>query len=399
MPFIRPRAVGCGITLASISTFDEDIIPFQVEVTQAQLRDLRQRLSQTRWPAQIPGTGWARGVPGDYLRELAEYWAQRFDWQVWEKRLNSYPQYTTVIDGARIHFLHIRSHRTGATPMIMLHGWPGSVLEFLDVIEPLSDPEDGSPAFDLIIPSHPNFGFSGPTTDSGWDSIRTARAYAELMRRLGYPRYAVQGGDYGAFIGPDLGRIDADRVLGVHVNAATWGFMPHGQVPDDDAATLTELEREKLTLIGEFLTDGSGYYQIQGTRPHTLGFALADSPAGQLAWIVEKFHAWTGSRGALEDRIDRDHMLADVSIYWFTNTGSSSAQMYYESLHSPQHPTHSRVPTGVANFAGDPAIRRYAEQLNNIVRWTEFDTGGHFAAMQTPDLLVSDIRAFFAGLR
>ncbi|WP_405135357.1 epoxide hydrolase family protein [Nocardia sp. NBC_01388] len=378
--------------------FDEDIVPFRVEISQDRLRDLRRRLSETRWPAQVSGVGWARGVPVEYLRDLAHYWAQRFDWLAWEKRLNSYPQYTTVIDGTRIHFLHIRSHRSGATPLLMLHGWPSSVLEFLEVIEPLTDPEDGGPAFDLIIPSHPNFGFSGPAPDPGWDSPRIALAYAELMRRLGYPRYGVQGGDFGAFIGPDLGRLDADRVIGVHVNAATWGFIPHGQLPADAAATLTEPEREKLTLIGEFLSEGGGYYQIQGTRPHTLAFALNDSPAGQLAWIVEKFHAWTGAAGTLEDRLDRDHMLAGISIYWFTETGGSSAQLYYESLHSPNQPTHSRVPTAVANFAGDMAIRRFAEQLNTIVRWTEFDTGGHFAAMQTPDLLTADIRSFFTDL-
>ncbi|UGT45285.1 epoxide hydrolase 1 [Nocardia yamanashiensis] len=378
--------------------FDDDIVPFRVEIPAAQLEQLQRRLRETRWPTQLPDVGWTRGAPVDDIRELALYWANRFDWRGWEKRLNAYPQYTTVIDRARIHFLHIRSRRTGATPMLMLHGWPGSVLEFLEVIEPLSDPEDGSQAFDLIIPSHPNFGFSGPAPDTGWDSMRTARAYAELMRRLGYPAYLVQGGDYGAFIGPDLGRIDPEHVLGVHVNAATGGFIPYGPVPDEVAATLTPLEQRRLASLGEFLSDGSGYFRIQGTRPHTLGFGLADSPAAQLAWVVEKFHAWTGTTGTLADRIDRDHMLADVSVYWFTNTGSSAAQMYYETLHSRHTPTHSKTPTAVANFEGDPAIRRFAEQLNTIVRWTDYDSGGHFAAMQTPDLLVADIRAFCAEL-
>lgn len=378
--------------------FDDDIVPFQVEITRTELSDLRRRLGETRWPAQIPNVGWARGVPVDYLRELAGYWAERFDWPAWEKRLNSYPQYLTTIDGARIHFLHIRSRQPDATPLLLLHGWPGSVLEFLEVIEPLTDPVGPGPAFDLIIPSHPNFGFSGPTTDSGWDSSRTARAYIELMHRLGYPRYAVQGGDFGAFIGPDIGRIAPDRVLGVHVNAATWGFIPSGSVPDQEIETFTELERIRLMRVGRFLSDGSGYFQIQGTRPHTLGFALADSPAGQLAWIVEKFESWTGTDGTLEERVDRDHMLANVSIYWFTNTGSSSAQMYYESSHARTRPTRSPVPTAVANFAEDVAIRRYAEQTNTITRWTDYDSGGHFAAMQTPDILVDDIRAFFREL-
>ncbi|GAB4587928.1 epoxide hydrolase family protein [Nocardia sp. IFM 10818] len=375
----------------------DDIVPFRVEISPAQWRDLRQRLSETRWPAQIPGVGWDRGVPVDYLRELAGHWAKRFDWHAWEQRINAYPQYTTVIDGARIHFLHIRSHRSDATPLIMLHGWPSSVLEYLDVIEPLTDPEDGGPAFHLIIPSHPNFGFSGPAADTGWDSYRIAGAYTELMRRLGYPRYGVQGGDFGSFIGPNIGRLDADRVIGVHVNAAGFGFIPFGGMTDEVAATLSDRERAKLALVGRLLSDG-GHFQIQGTRPHTLGFALADSPAGQLAWIVEKFHSWTGTEGALADRVDRDHLLATVSVYWFTNTGSSSAQLYYETLHAQRQPTRSTVPTAVANFATDPAIRRFAEQLNTIARWTEFDTGGHFAAMQTPDLLVADIRAFFTEL-
>ncbi|MFI6869089.1 epoxide hydrolase family protein [Nocardia sp. NPDC050406] len=378
--------------------FDDDIVPFQIEITRTEQWDLRRRLGETRWPAQIPHVGWARGVPVDYLRELAGYWAEQFDWPAWEKRLNSFPQYVTTIDGARIHFLHIRSRQPDAVPLLLLHGWPGSVVEFLKIIEPLTDPGGPGPIFDLVIPSHPNFGFSGPAPDSGWDSTRTARAYVELMHRLGYPRYAVQGGDYGAFIGPDIGRIAPDRVIGVHVNAATWGFMPTGAVPDQEIETFTELERIRLRSIGAFLSDGSGYFQIQGTRPHTLGFALADSPAGQLAWIVEKFESWTGSEGTLDDRVDRDHMLANISVYWFTNTGSSSAQMYYETAHARNRPTRSPVPTAVANFAEDVAIRRYAEQTNTIARWTDYDSGGHFAAMETPDILVDDIRAFFREL-
>ncbi|MEU0540229.1 epoxide hydrolase family protein [Nocardia sp. NPDC005978] len=382
----------------AIAMFDEDLVPFQVEIPPAQLRDLRRRLEETRWPAQVPGVGWARGAPVEYLRELAGYWAGRFDWRAWERRINAYTQYVTVVDGARIHFLHIHSRHPGAIPLLLLHGWPGTVLEFLEVIEPLSDPPDGEPAFDLVIPSHPNFGFSGPAPDAGWDSHRIACAYAELMRRLGYPRYAVHGGDFGAFIAPDLGRVDAARVIGVHVNAATLGFIPHGPVPGDIVPALTPAERKRLAHLAEFLSDGSGYFQIQGTRPHTLGFALADSPAGQLAWMVEKFHAWTGGPGPLEVRVDRDHMLATVATYWFTNTGGSSAQLYYESLHSPHLPTRSTTPTAVANFAGDLAIRRYAEQLNTIARWTDYEVGGHFPAMQTPGLLVTDLRAFFGEL-
>jgi pimeloyl-ACP methyl ester carboxylesterase len=376
---------------------------FRIDIPQADLDDLADRLARTRWPSSLPGPAWERGVPGSYLRELAEYWRGGFDWRAQEARLNSWPQYITQIHGQKIHFLHVRSPEPDATPLLLLHGWPGSVVEFTRVIGPLSDPRahgDASPpAFDLVIPSLPGFGFSGPVTEPGWGSRRMAAALAELMRQLGYRRYGAQGGDYGAFVGPDLGRVDPEHVIGIHVNAATMGFIPFGDIPEQDQATFTEVEKQRVQRLQNFLAEGNGYFQIQSTRPQTLSYALTDSPAGQLAWIVEKFKEWTNSGHALpEDAIPRDEILADVSVYWFTGTAGSAANMYYETMHSGDWPTPSGVPTGVAVFAEDVAIRRYAEGANNIVHWSDFETGGHFAALETPDLLVQDVRAFFASL-
>jgi pimeloyl-ACP methyl ester carboxylesterase len=389
-----------------------EIEEFRVSIPQADLDDLADRLARTRWPASLPGAawdpaapgaGWERGVPVGYLRELAEYWRDGFDWRAQEARLNSYPQYLARIGGQKIHFLHVKSPEPDATPLLLLHGWPGSVVEFLRVIGPLSDPRSHggapAPAFDLVVPSLPGFGFSGPVTEPGWGSRRIAGALAELMARLGYGRYGAQGGDFGAFVAPDLGRVDPDHVIGVHVNAATMGFIPFGDIPDQDLATFSPAEKERAQRLQGYLSEGNGYFQIQSTRPQTLSYGLTDSPAGQLAWIVEKFREWTNTGHALpEDAIPRDEILADVSVYWFTGTAGSTANLYYESMHSGDWPTPSPVPTGVAVFAEDVAIRRYAERANNIVHWSDFDTGGHFAAMETPGLLVQDIRTFFASL-
>jgi epoxide hydrolase len=298
----------------------------------------------------------------------------------------------------------VRSPEPGAFPLILSHGWPGSVVEFLDVIGPLTDPRshggDPADAFHLVIPSLPGFGFSGPVREPGWDSFRIAGAFGELMGRLGYKRYGAQGGDFGAFISPDLGRVDGDHVAGVHVNAATVGFIPFGDVDEATLSAFTDAEKVRFDRMSGFLSEGNAYFQIQGTRPQTIAYGLTDSPVGQLAWIVEKFKEWTHPSEELPERaIERDRMLTNVMIYWLTATGASSAHLYYESMHSGNWPTPSAVPTGVAVFAEDISIRRYAEQGNNIVHWSEFDRGGHFAAMEAPDLLVGDIRGFFRGLR
>jgi pimeloyl-ACP methyl ester carboxylesterase len=381
------------------------IHPFTVDIAQAVLDDLSDRLARTRWPNELPGVGWSRGVPLGYLKELAEYWRTTYDWRKHEAKLNAYPQFSTEIDGQTIHFLHVRSPEPDALALILTHGWPGSVVEFLKIIGPLTDPRahggDAADAFELVIPSLPGFGFSGPTRESGWTTERTARVWAELMSRLGYERYGAQGGDFGAFVSPELGRIDPEHVVGVHVNAATFGFIPFGEVSQEELATFTDAEKARLERLNNYTRDESGYFQIQATRPQTLAYGLTDSPVGQLAWIVEKFKEWTFPAAELpETAIDRDDMLTNVMLYWLTGTAGSSANLYYESMHSGSwHEEPAKTPTGVAVFAEDVAIRRYAEYANNIVHWSEFDRGGHFAALEAPDLLVRDVREFFRRFR
>jgi len=391
--------------MSSTDHFDAEIRPYRIEIPQADLDDLHDRLARTRWPDELPGVGWSRGVPLGYLRELATYWRDAYDWRKQETRLNELPQFLTIIDGASVHFLHVRSPEPDALPLVLTHGWPGSIVEFLDVIGPLSNPGghggDPADAFHLVIPSIPGYGLSGPTREPGWTTDRVAQAWAELMARLGYDRYGAQGGDWGALVSPELGRIDPGHVVGVHVNAATVGFIPFGPVDPEELATFTEVERARLDRLNRFLSDGNGYFQIQATRPQTLAYGLTDSPAGQLAWIVEKFKEWTDSTVELPtDAVDRDELLTNVMLYWLTGTAGSSARTYYDNMHAANWGKEpSATPTGVAAFAEDVAIRRYAERGNNIVHWSDFDRGGHFAAMEAPDLLVGDMRAFFRRFR
>ncbi|SDL22035.1 epoxide hydrolase family protein [Nonomuraea jiangxiensis] len=375
------------------------INPFRIDIPQADLDDLRDRLARTRWPDELPGTGWSYGVPSSYAKELAEYWQTAYDWRKHETALNEYPQFTTEIDGQNIHFLHVRSPEPDAIPLILTHGWPGSIAEFMKIIGPLTDPGahggDPADAFHVVAPSLPGFGFSGPTRETGWSPRRVARAWAELMSRLGYDRYGAQGGDTGAVVSPELGRVAPDKVIGVHVNGALGfpTFQP------DELEGLTEAEQARLALYTD--QDSSGYAMIQSTRPQTLAFGLHDSPAGQLAWIVEKFKEWTDPAHDLpEEAVDRDQMLTDVTIYWLTGTAGSSARLYKEGAADWGQPVEkSEVPTGVAVFPGDAAIRRIAEREHNVLHWSEFDRGGHFAAMEAPDLLVTDIRTFFRLVR
>lgn len=385
---------------------DASIQPFRVDVPQRDIDDLYERLDRTRWPDQLPGVGWEYGVPRDYLTDLVRYWRHEYDWRAAEARLNEWPQFVTTIDGADIHFAHVRSPEPGATPLLITHGWPGSIVEFTEVAGPLTDPQahggDPSDAFHLVMPSIPGFGFSGPTRETGWEFRRVAAAFAELMRRLGYQRYGVQGGDWGSVISREIGRTRTDHVIGVHLN-----LLPNSSVTEEpDAellATLSPAERER-TLASwrrtqQWDRDRAGYAAIQSTRPQTLAYGLTDSPVGQLAWIAEKFQEWTDPSSV----VDRDHLLTNVMIYWLTGTAGSSARIYYERAHagywgSPPEP--SAAPTALAVFPQDNFIplRHIAERTNNIVRWTEFDRGGHFAAMETPELLVADIRTFFRQL-
>jgi epoxide hydrolase len=380
------------------------IRPFRVDVPQADLDDLRDRLARTRWPDELGGVGWSRGVPVGYLRELAEYWRTSYDWRKHEARLNQLPQFTTTIDGANLHFLHVRSPEPAATPLLLLHGWPGSVVEFLELVGPLTDPAahggDPADAFHLVIPSLPGFGFSGPVAEPSLSYGRIAAVLVELMARLGYDRYGVQGGDVGAFVAPEVGRQAPGQVVGVHVNALVT--FPSGDPAE--LADLTGAEQQRMARMQHFQEEMMGYSHIQGTRPQTLAYGLTDSPAGQLAWIVEKFKEWTDPAAELpEDAVDRDHLLTNVSVYWFTATAGSSAGHYYDAAHDPSAwapRERGTVPTGVAvSLTQDVAIRKLAERDHNVVHWSEFERGGHFAAMENPEFLAGDVRAFFGGLR
>ncbi|MFD4790053.1 epoxide hydrolase family protein [Streptomyces sp. NPDC058459] len=389
---------------------DAGIRPFRIDVPESELADLRHRLDRTRWPDELPGAGWDLGVPLGYLRELAHYWRHVYDWRAAEARLNEWPQFMTTIDGANIHFAHLRSPEPDATPLIITHGWPGSFAEFERIAGPLTDPRthggDPADAFHLVLPSIPGFGFSGPTREPGWENRRTAAAFAELMDRLGYGRYGAQGGDWGAAVSRELGRIRPERVIGVHLNLIP-GAGATAEPTGEELAVLSPAERARTLASWERMKEWSrekqGYADVQSTRPQTLSYALTDSPVGQLAWIAEKFKEWTDSADRPEDAVDRDHMLTDVTLYWLTGTAGSSARIYYERAHAghagqPAEP--SPAPTAFASFPRENFIvlRHIAERTENIVRWTEFDRGGHFAAMEQPEALVGDIRAFFRQL-
>ncbi|MCM3000039.1 epoxide hydrolase [Paenibacillus cellulositrophicus] len=387
---------------ASSQTNPGTVRPFRLETTPAELQDLKQRLSMTRWPDELPGAGWNYGAPLSFVKDMAAYWEQSFDWTKQEQRLNSYPQFTTTIDGANIHFFHIRSSEPGAVPLMLIHGWPSSPVEFLELIGPLTDPTsyggDAADAFHLVIPSLPGFGLSGPTTDTGWSPSRAAQALDALMTLLGYEQFGVQGGDMGAMIAPEIGRIAAGRVIGVHVNAATMGFVPFGAIEDDVFASLTDAEKVRVGRLGHFMKERFGFNMIQSTRPQTLAYGLHDSPAGLLAWTCELFNGF----GDTVDAVDRDTFLTNLMLYWLTGTANSSTRMYYEGAHDPgawAPKDMSPTPVGVAVFQlSDVAIRRFAEQGNRIVHWSEFERGTHFAAIDATDLMIKDIRMFFRNV-
>jgi pimeloyl-ACP methyl ester carboxylesterase len=329
-----------------------------------------------------------------------EYWRTSYDWRAQEARLNAFPQFTTTIDGQRVHFLHVRSPEPDATPLILTHGWPSTVADFLDVLGPLTDPRahDGDPAdaFHVVAPSVPGFAFSGPTNDRGWNTRRTARAWAELMRRLGYERYGAQGGDFGSIVSPELGRTAPEAVLGVHVNAVANAGVP---TAPGDLERLSEEDAKQAKENEAWWYGHSGYATQMATRPQTLAYALNDSPAGQLAWNLEWFVDWDPT-ATNQTPVDRDAILTNVTIFWLTGTAGSAARLYLEAGQDGwgERPEPSGVPTAVANFRGDHAIRGLAALSNTITRWTEYDTGGHFASLQAPEELVRDIREFFRGL-
>ncbi|MEU3766404.1 epoxide hydrolase family protein [Amycolatopsis keratiniphila] len=357
------------------------IKPFHIDIPQADLDDLADRLARTRWPNEVADAGSDYGFPLARLRELAEYWRTGYDWRAQEAELNKLPHFTTEIEGQNIHFVHVRSANPDALALVLTHGWPGSFLEFLGMIEPLTHD------FHLVIPSIPGYGFSGPTHERDWSVERIARAWAELMRRLGYERYGAQGGDFGSGISTALGAVAPDHVVGVHVN-----YLPTRPAPDA-GIELSEEDEARLDKVKQLMANRPPYQALQVATPQTIGYALTDSPVGQLAWIAERFAQWTDPRTPVDD----DRMLTDISLYWLTGTAASSARLHHDAgkVDIP-----CRVPLGVAVLPHDitRSVRPLAERLFDIRHWSEFERGGHFAAMEVPDLLAADIREFFLGL-
>ncbi|MEV6303435.1 epoxide hydrolase family protein [Actinoplanes sp. NPDC051861] len=360
---------------------------FRIEVPQSELDHLHDRLAQARWPAALDGVGSERGITPGRLRELAEYWRDGFDWRAAEARLNSYPQFVTTIDGQRVHFLHVRSQREEAPALVLTHGYPSSPAEFLDLVDLLR------PDFHLVVPSLPGYGYSTPLSGTGWTMGRTARAWVRLMGNLGYKRYGVHGGDVGAGVSGAVAAYDSAHVIGVHVvtdppgAAATATFLPGmaDRLDANDAVDKTILER-----MDAFRREGSGYLAIQNSRPQTIGYALNDSPLFQLAWIAEKFDEWTRLP------VSRDALLTTVSLYWFTGSGVSAAQTLYEQAHSTEWGGATEVPQGFAVFGADETVRRLIP-VPDGTHWTEFPEGGHFPALEAPEVLAADLRTFFLG--
>jgi pimeloyl-ACP methyl ester carboxylesterase len=382
--------------MTAFSSLDTEIVPFRVAIPEAALTDLKERLAMSRFPHDTAG-GWAYGQSVDLMRELAAAW-QGFDWRAAESRLNAYPQFTTRIDGQTIHFVHVKSKEPGAFPLILTHGWPSTYFEYYDVIERLTDPRahglDPSLAFDIVIPSIPGYGFSTPLETPGWTSLRIARAWHQLMGRLGYQRYGAQGGDTGSIISQELGVLAPEGLVGVHVQQI-FAF-PTGAPGEMDK--LTPFEMEGFANLETYLKY-DGYRAIQEKRPGTLGFGLVDSPLALLAWNAELFF---GFEGEGVERVDRQAYLTHVSIYWFTASGGSAAALYFEDAQcgAGAREVYNTTPTGVAVFPWDfRSVRSFAERQNNIVHWTEMPSGGHFATMDAPDLLVEDMRGFFGALR
>lgn len=368
------------------------IRPFKIAVPDMQIVDLKARLGRTRWPYATTNDH-SRGQPVSFVMELVDQWMNDFDWREHEARLNSYPQFITEIDGQPIHFLHIRSRHPGAFPLILSHGWPGSVMEFLELIEPLTNPTDGGLPFDLVIPSLPGFGFSSPLREGGWDSARIAKAWDTLMKRLGYDHYGAHGGDVGSGIGRELGILQPRGLVGTHV-LQIFAF-PTGAEGEMDK--LTPFEMEGMAILANF-EKHNGYHQIQAKRPGTLAYGLVDSPVAQMAWNTE---LWFGFDGNNIANVDRDRFLAQASLYWFTGTGGSAANVYYEDQQTGAgyREVMNPTPTGVAVFPNDfRSVRSFAERANNIAHWSEMPRGSHFAASEAPDLLAHDIRAFFSKL-
>ncbi len=375
------------------------IRPFRVAVLDADLADLKERLARTRFPDPELVEDWSQGAKDAYIRDLAAYWRDHHDWRRCEARLNAYPQFITEIDGLDVHFLHIRSPEADARPLLMTHGWPGSVLEFMDVIGPLTDPVahggKAKDAFHLILPSLPGYGFSGKPTEAGWGVKRIAAAWDVLMERLGYRRFLAQGGDWGSMVTGEIAMANRGACAGIHLN-----LVVVGPPPPEVLSAPTDVEKAGLAAYMGYNKHGTGYAEIQRTKPQTLGYALADSPVGQMAWIVEKFQGWSGSGDVPDDNFDRDELLDNATLYWLTNSGTSSARLYWESFTQFDLGAVT-IPAAATIFPREimqPSRRWMATRFTDIRYFRRAEKGGHFAAMEVPDLFVAEVRAGLADM-
>lgn len=371
---------------------------FRLDIPQSQLDDLNRRLDLARFPEKEPVEDWSQGVPLAELQKLIAYWRNDYDWRRCEARLNALGQFTTEIDGLDIYFLHVRSPHQDAIPLVMTHGWPGSVIEFMGVIERLTRPENfGMPdaqAFHCVLPALPGYGFSGKPAATGWNTQRTAAAWGTLMQRLGYERWVAQGGDWGAMVTTEIGKLEPEGCMAIHLN------MPVGRPEPADMEAPGPDEVEALTKLKFYRHWDSGYSKQQSTRPQTIGYSLVDSPVGLAAWIFEKMYAWTDNRGSPLDVLDCDHILDNIMLYWLPAAGASAARLYWESFAKPA-PGTVKLPTGVSAFPGEviPAPRKWAERtLTNIQYWNEPEKGGHFAAWEQPEIFAAELRAAFAAI-
>ena len=375
----------------------DEIRPFTIDVAESVLDDLRNRLAHTRWPDREVVDDWSQGIPLGYVQEVTAYWEGQYDWRARERSLNRFDQFLTEIDGVDVHFVHQRSPHPDALPLLITHGWPGSIVEFHKVIEPLVDPVafggDAADAFHVVAASLPGFAFSGKPTEAGWGVERIGAAWAALMSRLGYDRYVAQGGDWGSAVSSVVGSIDAEHCAAIHITLA-MSSRPKGEPTEPD-------ELQAIERITHYFEWESGYSTQQKTRPQTLGYALADSPVGQLAWILEKFWAWTDCDGHPENVLTRDEMLDNVMLYWVTGSATSSSRIYWESFGRATRPR-VEVPTGFAVYPGEivPPVRNWVGELYpNVVHWREYDKGGHFAAFEVPDTFVADLREWAGTVR
>ncbi|NBH03188.1 epoxide hydrolase family protein [Amycolatopsis sp. SID8362] len=386
--------------MTASTTAPSDLVrPFRVELPDSEIADLKQRLARTRWPDPETVPDWSQGVRVEHAKSLVAHWERDYDWRRFEAELNRFPQFLTTIDGLDIHFVHVRSENPGAMPLILTHGWPGSIAEFLKLIGPLTDPVafggDVADSFDVVIPSLPGFGFSGKPAETGWTASRIATAWVELMRRLGYGDWAAHGGDWGSVVTTTLGAMRPEGLLGIHVNTP---YVFPAQLP----STLSADEQYAVDGLAHYAGDLGGSNHLQGTKPETVGFALADSPAGQAAWIYEKFQSKTDNDGLAEDALGIDDMLDAISLYWFTNSAASSARIYWENRSATMAGPKLTLPVAVTVFPRDiPRIPRswIEDTYHNLIHYGEAEKGGHFAALEQPEILVREIRAGLRSLR